>query len=127
MDAGLFDQSGQHRQPERLATFTEYLSRYLKVKRELIESIAALNRNYAILNKTDPRQLTGPFQLDTTAGPRGITGRAADSVDTTAADTALATSAGEVETYTAELNRAIDCGKELERYFRKAANMEAAQ
>jgi hypothetical protein len=109
------------------ATFTEYLSRYLRVKQDLIESIAALNRNYAILNKVDPRQLTGPFQLESTGQVRGVTGRAADSVDTTAAEMALATSAGAVEKYTAELDRAVDYGNELERYFRKAANMERPQ
>jgi hypothetical protein len=109
------------------ATFTEYLSRYLRVKQDLIESIAALNRNYAILNKVDPRQLTGPFQLESTGQVRGVTGRAADSVDTAAAEMALATSAGAVEKYTAELDRAVDYGNELERYFRKAANMERPQ
>lgn len=106
------------------ATFTEYLSRYLEVKQQLIESIADLNRNFAILNRVDPRQLTGPFQLDSTGQPRTVTERAAGSVDTTAAQMALATSAGAVEKYTAELNRAVDYGLELERYFRKAANMD---
>jgi hypothetical protein len=97
------------------------------VKQDLIESIAALNRNYAILNKVDPRELTGPFQLESTGQVRGVTGRAADSVDTAAAEMALATSAGAVEKYTAELDRAVDYGNELERYFRKAANMERPQ
>jgi hypothetical protein len=106
------------------ATFTEYLSRYLKVKQELIESIAALNRNYAILNKVDPKQLTGPFQLDATGQTRTLTERAAGGVDTTAADMALATSAGAVEKYTAELNRAIDYGNELESYFKRAVNID---
>jgi hypothetical protein len=107
------------------ATFTEYLSRYLAVKQELITSIADLNTQYAILNKVDPRQLTGPFQLDSTGQARTLTEKAAGSVDTTAAQMALATSAGAVEKYTAELNRAVDYGLELERYFRAAANMEA--
>jgi hypothetical protein len=106
------------------ATFTEYLSRYLKVKQQLIESIADLNRNFVILNKVDPRQLTGPFQLDATGQTRPVTERAAGSVDATAAQMALATSAGAVEKYTAELNRAVDYGLELEGYFRKAANMD---
>lgn len=109
------------------ATFTEYLSRYLRVKQELIESIADLNRQYAILNKVDPRQLTGPFQLESTANPRTLTERTAGSVDATAAQLSLATSAGAVERYTAELNRAIDYGLELEGYFRRAANMESAE
>lgn len=52
------------------ATFTEYLSRYLEVKQDLITAIADLNRNYAILNRVDPRQLTGPFQLDATGQAR---------------------------------------------------------
>jgi hypothetical protein len=106
------------------ATFTEYLSRYLKVKQELIESIASLNRNYAILNKVDPKQLTGPFQLEATGQPQTLTERAAGGVDATAADMALATSAGAVEKYTAELNRAVDYGNELETYFKRAANIE---
>ncbi len=106
------------------ATFTEYLSRYLRVKQQLIESIAALNRNYAILNKVDPKQLTGPFQLEATGQPRSLTERAAGGVDATAADMALATSAGAVEKYTGELNRAIDYGTELEGYFRRAANIQ---
>lgn len=106
------------------ATFTEYLSRYLRVKQELIEAIAALNRNFAILNKVDPRQLTGPFQLDSAGATRTVTERAAGSVDATAAQMALATAAGTVERLTAELTRAIDYGVELERYFRAAANLE---
>jgi hypothetical protein len=106
------------------ATFTEYLSRYLKVKQELIESIAALNRNYAILDKVDPKQLTGPFQLDATGQTRTLTERAAGGVDATAADIALATSAGAVEKYTAELNRAIEYGNQLETYFKRAANID---
>lgn len=106
------------------ATFTEYLSRYLKVKQELIESIAALNRNYAILNRVDPKQLTGPFQLESTGQTKTLTERAAGGVDATAADMALATSAGAVEKYTAELNRAVDYGNELETFFKRAANLE---
>jgi hypothetical protein len=106
------------------ATFTEYLSRYLRVKQELIESIAALNRNFAILNKVDPKQLTGPFQLDSTGQTRTLTERAAGGVDATAADMALATSAGAVEKYTAELNRAIQYGTQLEAFFKRAANIE---
>jgi hypothetical protein len=106
------------------ATFTEYLSRYLKVKQDMIESIAALNRNYAILNKVDPKQLTGPFQLEATGQTKTLTERAAGGVDATAADMALATSAGAVEKYTAELNRAIDYGTKLEVYFKRAANIE---
>jgi hypothetical protein len=106
------------------ATFTEYLSRYLRVKQELIESIAALNRNFAILNKVDPKQLTGPFQLDSTGQTRTLTERAAGGVDATAADMALATSAGAVEKYTAELNRAIEYGTQLEAFFKRAANIE---
>ncbi|MBK5929342.1 hypothetical protein [Halochromatium salexigens] len=109
------------------ATFTEYLSRYLAVKQELITAIAELNTQYAILNKVDPRQLTGPFQLDSTGQARTLTEKAAGSVDTTAAQMALATSAGAVEKYTAELNRAVDYGLELERYFRDAANMGPEQ
>ncbi|MCF7996344.1 MAG: hypothetical protein K9L88_16135 [Chromatiaceae bacterium] len=109
------------------ATFTEYLSRYLAVKQELITAIADLNTQYAILNKVDPRQLTGPFQLDSTGQARTLTEKAAGSVDTTAAQMALATSAGAVEKYTAELNRAVDYGLELERYFRDAANMGPEQ
>lgn len=109
------------------ATFTEYLSRYLAVKQELITAIADLNTQYAILNKVDPRQLTGPFQLDATGQARTLTEKAAGSVDTTAAQMSLATSAGAVEKYTAELNRAVDYGLELERYFRDAANMEPEQ
>ncbi|WPL15623.1 hypothetical protein Thiowin_00529 [Thiorhodovibrio winogradskyi] len=107
------------------ATFTEYLSRYLRVKQELIEAIADLNRNLAILNRVDPRQLTGPFQLDSTGLTKTYTERAASGVDSTAHELALATSAGAVEKYTAELGRAIDYGLELEGYFRDAANMEA--
>jgi len=37
---------------------------------------------------------------------------------------ALATSAGAVEKFTAELNRAIDYGMELETFFRRAANIQ---
>jgi hypothetical protein len=107
------------------ATFTEYLSRYLRVKQELIEAIAELNRNLAILNRVDPRQLTGPFQLDATGQTQTYTERAAGAVDSTAHNMALATSAGAVEKFTAELGRAIDYGLQLEAYFRKAANMEA--
>ncbi|MBK1724891.1 hypothetical protein [Thiocystis violacea] len=106
------------------ATFTEYLSRYLKVKQELITKIAELNRHYAVLRQVDPRQLTGPFQLSTGAQPQSYTQKAAGSVDATAHQAALATSAGAVEKYTAELNRAIDYGIELERYFKQAAGMQ---
>ncbi|WP_082674229.1 hypothetical protein [Thiohalocapsa sp. ML1] len=106
------------------ATFTEYLSRYLRVKQELIESIAALNRNYAILHRVDPKKLTGPFQLEATGQTKTLTERAAGGVDATAADMALATSAGAVEKFTAELNRAIDYGMELETFFRRAANIQ---
>lgn len=107
------------------ATFTEYLSRYLRVKQQLIESIADLNRNLAILNRIDPRELTGPFQLDSTGQTKTYTERAAGAVDSTAHEMALANSAGAVEKFTAELGRAIDYGLELEGYFREAANMEA--
>lgn len=105
------------------ATFTEYLSRYLAVKQELITAIADLNTQYAILNKVDPRELTGPFQLDATGQTKTLTEKAAGSVDATAAQMALATSAGAVEKHTAELERAVDYGLELERYFRNAANI----
>lgn len=107
------------------ATFTEYLSRYLLVKQQLIEAIADLNRNLAILNRVDPRELTGPFQLDSTGLAQTYTERAAGAVDATAHEMALATSAGAVEKFTAELGRAIAYGLELEGYFREAANMEA--
>jgi hypothetical protein len=106
------------------ATFTEYLSRYLGVKQDLIVAIADLNRNYAILNKVDPRQLTGPFQLEATGQTRTYTERAAGAVDAKAHEAALATSAGAVEKYTAELERAIDYGKKLESHFKKAARIE---
>lgn len=105
------------------ATFTEYLSRYLKVKQELIGAIADLNRNYAVLNRVDPRQLTGPFQLESTGQTRSYTQRAAGTVDAKAHEAALATSAGAVEKYTAELNRAIEYGNKLESYFKEAAGL----
>jgi hypothetical protein len=106
------------------ATFTEYLSRYLGVKQNLITAIADLNRNYAILNKVDPRKLTGPFQLEGTGQLQSYTSRAAGAVDATAHEAALATSAGAVEKYSAELERAIDYGVKLENYFKKAAGIE---
>jgi hypothetical protein len=105
------------------ATFTEYLSRYLNVKQELITKIAELNRHYAVLKQIDPRQLTGPFQLETTGQVRSYTQSAAGAVDSTAHQAALATSAGAVEKYTAELNRAIDYGLKLEGYFKQAAGL----
>jgi hypothetical protein len=104
------------------ATFTEYLSRYLNVKQELITKIAELNRHYAVLKQVDPRQLTGPFQLET-AQVQSYTQRAAGSVDATAHQAALATAAGAVEKHTAELNRAIDYGVKLEDYFKQAAGI----
>jgi len=105
------------------ATFTEYLSRYLNVKQELITKIAELNRHYAVLHQVDPRRLTGPFQLESTGQVQSYTQRAAGSVDTAAHQAALATTAGAVEKYTAELNRAIDYGVKLESYFKKAAGL----
>ncbi|AFL75425.1 hypothetical protein Thivi_3562 [Thiocystis violascens DSM 198] len=105
------------------ATFTEYLSRYLKVKQDLITKLAELNRHYAVLKQVDPRQLTGPFQLNTGAQPQSYTQQAASSVDATAHQAALATSAGAVEKYTAELNRAIDYGIKLESHFKQAAGI----
>ena len=104
------------------ATFTEYLSRYLNVKQELITKIAELNRHYAVLQQVDPRQLTGPFQLETTQ-VQSYTQRAAGSVDAAAHQAALATAAGAVEKRTAELNRAIDYGVKLETYFKQAAGI----
>ena len=106
------------------ATFTEYLSRYLKVKQELIESIAELNRHYAVLKQVDPKQLTGPFQLNHVDSARSYTDRAAGAIDSTAHQAALATSAGTVEKHTRELEKAIDYGIELEKHFRKAADMD---
>jgi hypothetical protein len=106
------------------ATFTEYLSRYLKVKQELITKIAELNRHYAVLKQVDPRQLTGPFQLDTGSQVQSYTQQAAGSVDATAHQAALATAAGAVEKYTAELNRAIDYGLKLEGHFKQAAGIK---
>jgi hypothetical protein len=106
------------------ATFVEYLSRYLKVKQNLIEAIADLTSNYAILNRVDPRQLTGPFQLGADQQPQSVTERASGAVDATAANMALATSAGAVEKYTEDLNSAIEYGVQLEQYFRRAANIE---
>lgn len=106
------------------ATFTEYLSRYLKVKQDLIGKIAELNRHYAVLKQVDPRQLTGPFQLDTGGQVKSYTQQASGSVDTAAHQAALATSAGAVERYTAELNRAIDYGIKLEGHFKQAAGIE---
>lgn len=72
---------------------------------------------------SDPRQLTGPFQLNM---PRlqSYSQQAAGSVDAKAHQAALATSAGAVEKYTDELNRAIDYGIALERYFKQAAGIE---
>ncbi|MFB1488336.1 MULTISPECIES: hypothetical protein [unclassified Thiocapsa] len=105
------------------ATFTEYLSRYLKVKQELITKIAELNRHYAVLKQVDPRQLTGPFQLNTGAQVQSYTQKAAGAVDATAHQAALATAAGAVEKYTAELNRAIDYGIKLESHFKEAAGI----
>ncbi|EGV32281.1 hypothetical protein ThidrDRAFT_1517 [Thiorhodococcus drewsii AZ1] len=105
------------------ATFTEYLSRYLEVKQKLITKIAELNRHYAVLKQVDPRQLTGPFQLDTGGRVQSYTQQASGAVDATAHQAALATSAGAVEKYTAELNRAIDYGIKLERYFKQAAGI----
>jgi hypothetical protein len=107
------------------ATFVEYLSRYLKVKQNLIEAIAELTTNYAILNRVDPRQLTGPFQLGPEHQPKTVTERASGAVDATAANMALATSAGAVEKYTEDLTSAIEYGLKLEGYFRRAANIEA--
>ncbi len=106
------------------ATFTEYLSRYLKVKQELIAKIAELNRHFAVLKQVDPRQLTGPFQLDTGGQVQSYTQQAAGSVDATAHQAALATAAGAVEKYTAELNRAIDYGLQLEGHFKQAAGIQ---
>jgi hypothetical protein len=105
------------------ATFTEYLSRYLKVKQDLITAIAGLNRNYAILNKVDPRRLTGPFQLEGSGQTRTYTERAAGAIDSTAHEAALATSAGAVKKYTKELERAIDYGVKLETHFKQAAGI----
>ncbi len=105
------------------ATFTEYLSRYLKVKQELISKIAELNRHYAVLKQVDPRQLTGPFQLNTGGQVQSYTQQAAGSVDATAHQAALATAAGAVEKYTAELNRAIAYGLKLEEHFKRAAGI----
>lgn len=105
------------------ATFTEYLSRYLKVKQELITKIAELNRHYAVLKQVDPRQLTGPFQLNTGTQVQSYTQKAAGAVDATAHQAALATAAGAVEKYTAELNRAIDYGVKLESHFKEAAGI----
>ncbi len=45
-------------------------------------------------------------------------------MDATAHQAALATSAGAVEKYTAELNRAIDYGLELEGHFKQAAGIQ---
>jgi hypothetical protein len=106
------------------ATFTEYLSRYLKVKQDLITKIAELNRHYAVLKQVDPRRLTGPFQLDTGGQAQSYTQQAAGSVDATAHQAALATSAGAVEKYTAELNRAIDYGLDLEGHFKQATGIQ---
>jgi hypothetical protein len=106
------------------ATFTEYLSRYLKVKQNLITALADLNRNYAILHKVDPRQLTGPFQLDTSGQTRTFTEHAAGAVDSKAHQAALASAAGAVEKYTQELERAIDYGVKLQDYFKKAAGID---
>jgi hypothetical protein len=106
------------------ATFTEYLSRYLNVKQDLITAVADLNRNYAILNQVDPRKLTGPFQLERTGQTQSYTQRAAGAIDATAHEAALATSAGAVERYTAEMERAIDYGNKLEAYFKQAAGIE---
>jgi hypothetical protein len=105
------------------ATFTEYLSRYLKVKHELISSIATLNEHYAILKEVDPRQLSGPFQLNGQYKARSYTQKAAGSIDATTHEAALAASAGAVEKYTAELNAAIDYGLKLESYFKQAAGL----
>lgn len=106
------------------ATFTEYLSRYLNVKQDLITAVADLNRNYAILNKVDPRKLTGPFQLESSGQTRSYTQRAAGAVDARAHEVALATSAGTVEKFTLELERAIDYGNKLEGYFKQAAGIQ---
>lgn len=106
------------------ATFTEYLSRYLNVKQQLITKIAELNQHYAVLNQVDPKQLTGPFQLQANAQVQSYTQKASGAVDATMHQAALATSAGAVEKYTAELNRAIEYGMRLETYFKRAAGME---
>jgi hypothetical protein len=67
--------------------------------------------------------LTGPFQLNTGNQVQSYTQQAAGSVDATAHQAALATAAGAVEKYTAELNRAIDYGLKLEGYFKQAAGI----
>lgn len=106
------------------ATFTEYLSRYLKVKQALIAKLAELNRHYAVLQQADPRQLTGPFQLNTGPQAQSYSQQAANSVDATAHQAALATTAGAVEKLTAEFNRAIDYGVRLESHFKQAAGIQ---
>jgi len=95
-----------------------------KVEQDLISAIADLNRNYAILNKVDAHRLTGPFQLETSGETRTHTERAASAVDAKAHEVVLATSSGAVEKYTAELDRAIDCGRQLTEHFKQAANIE---
>ncbi len=82
---------------------------------------ALVNRHYAVLRQVDPRQLTGPFQLQP-PGPVLHPQRTTGSVDATDHQAALATSAGAVKKHTAEINRAIDYGVELECHFKQAAD-----
>jgi uncharacterized protein (DUF2461 family) len=65
-----------------------HLAELVSVKQQLITQIAALNRHYAVLRQVDPRQLTGPFQLES-AQVQSYTQRAAGSVDATAHQAAL--------------------------------------
>jgi hypothetical protein len=69
------------------------------------------------------RQLTAPFQLESAGYTRTSTERAAGALDAKAHAAALATSAGAVEKYTKELERAIDYGNKLEAHFKLAAGI----
>jgi hypothetical protein len=54
---------------------------------------------------------------------QSYTQKVAGSVDATAHQAALATAAGGVEKYAAELDRAVEYGVKLEAHFKKAAGI----
>jgi hypothetical protein len=70
VDAGLPDRPRQHRQSERLRHLHRVPVAVSGGQAAADRVHRRLNRNFAILNKVDPRQLTGPFQLDSTGSPR---------------------------------------------------------
>lgn len=102
---------------------SEYLSRYMRTRYELVSTLVSVTEDYSILRRIDSGASSNPFERSEQERMRTATEKVSVVFDVTAHETALSINAGRLEKHSAELERAIDYGLKLEAEFRKAAGL----